>query len=71
MRSDSDVWGNLSFGDIAKLVSPVVNNSPTKSYADYNSDRITFYPTSGWTGSASFTAFVSDRFRNHMYNGVN
>ncbi|KIJ59273.1 hypothetical protein HYDPIDRAFT_33343 [Hydnomerulius pinastri MD-312] len=47
----ADVWGNLMFKKIEKLQS-----SNTATYADYNKDRIIFYPQSGWTGSADFSA---------------
>ena len=48
-----DVWGNLTFKNINKL-SP----SAGPSYADYNSDRIVFYPQSGIIGSNDFIAIV-------------
>lgn len=41
------------FKDITKLKA-----STASSYADYNNDRIIFYPTSGSAGSADFTAAV-------------
>ncbi|CCM02455.1 uncharacterized protein FIBRA_04554 [Fibroporia radiculosa] len=50
-----DVWGNFMFKDISRLQS-----SSDPSYADYNQDRIVFYRSSGWTGSADFTASSTD-----------
>ncbi|CCM02453.1 uncharacterized protein FIBRA_04552 [Fibroporia radiculosa] len=47
-----DVWGNIMFKDIKRLLS-----SDTPSYADYNQDRIIFYSASGSTGSTDFTAY--------------
>ncbi|KAF8163668.1 hypothetical protein B0H34DRAFT_332774 [Crassisporium funariophilum] len=47
-----DVWGTFSF----KSLSPF-KPGPNSSYADYNSDRIIFYPVSGWEGSADFSGY--------------
>jgi len=43
-----NVWGTAIFQDISKLTGT--------SYADYNKDRIIFYPTSGSSGSPDFIA---------------
>ncbi|KAF8163669.1 hypothetical protein B0H34DRAFT_696355 [Crassisporium funariophilum] len=47
-----DVWGTFSFKTLSAL-----KPGPHATYADYNSDRIIFYPDSGWTGSADFSGF--------------
>jgi len=45
-----NVWGNAIFQDISKLTGTC--------YADYNKDRIIFYPTSGISGSPDFIAVI-------------
>lgn len=50
-KQSADVWGSLSFKTLESLKS-----SSTATYADYNKDRIIFYPQSGGSGSADFSA---------------
>ena len=50
------------FKDITKLKA-----STASSYADYNNDRIIFYPTSGSAGSADFTAAAAATCPDHAY----
>ncbi|KAF8163667.1 hypothetical protein B0H34DRAFT_332734 [Crassisporium funariophilum] len=47
-----DVWGTFSFKTLSAF-----KPGPQPTCADYNSDRIIFYPVSGWEGSADFSGY--------------